>query len=236
MADTIPTSRYCKYQLVGMPMNDLEPRHDSKTKLLNAALHVIRAKGYTATRVEDICEAAGVTKGSFFHHFKTKEELALEAAAYFSSTADTIFSAAPYRSLPDPLDRLLGYVDFRKAILMGELPQFTCLLGTMVQEVYETHPLIREACDRYIRAHAAAIESDIAEAMAKYGPRAEWTAESLALYTQAVIQGAFILAKAHQSAEVAAANLDHLRRYLQLLFTQPQPDPPSNPEPALQLA
>jgi len=54
-----------------MPMNDLEPRHDSKTKLLNAALHVIRAKGYTATRVEDICEAAGVTKGSFFHHFKT---------------------------------------------------------------------------------------------------------------------------------------------------------------------
>ena len=40
-----------------MPMNDLEPRHDSKTKLLNAALHVIRAKGYTATRVEDICES-----------------------------------------------------------------------------------------------------------------------------------------------------------------------------------
>lgn len=213
-------------------MTQNEQRHDSKTRFLDAALYVIRAKGYSATRVEDICEAAGLTKGSFFYHFKTKEELAIEAAAYFSSMADTLFAAAPYRSLSDPLDRLLGYVDFRKAILMGELPQFTCLLGTMVQEVYETHPLIREACDRYIRAHAATLETDIAEAIVKYGPRAEWTASSLALYTQAVIQGAFILAKAHQSAEVASANLDHLRRYLQLLFTQPQPEPELELQPA----
>ncbi len=213
-------------------MNQTEPRHDSKTKLLDAALYVIRAKGYTATRVEDICEAAGLTKGSFFHHFKTKEELAIEAAAYFSSMADSLFASAPYRKLSDPLDRVLGYVDFRKAILMGELPQFTCLLGTMVQEVYETHPLIREACDRYIRAHAATIEADIAEAMAIYGPHAEWTASSLALYTQAVIQGAFILAKAHHSSAVAAANLDHLRRYLQMLFTQPQPEPELELQPA----
>ena len=217
-------------------MTHTETRHDSKTKLLDAALYVIRAKGYTATRVEDICEAAGVTKGSFFHHFKTKEELAIEAAAYFSSMADTLFASAPYRSLPDPLDRLLGYVDFRKAILMGELPQFTCLLGTMVQEVYETHPLIREACDRYIRAHAAKVEADIDEVIARYGPHADWTASSLALYTQAVIQGAFILAKAHQSAAVAAANLDHLRRYLELLFTRPQPEYHSETRPELQPA
>jgi TetR/AcrR family transcriptional repressor of nem operon len=217
-------------------MAQIELRHDSKTKFLDAALYVIRAKGYSATRIEDICEAAGLTKGSFFHHFKSKEELAIEAAAYFSSMADTIFAAAPYRKLTDPLDRLLGYVDFRKSILMGELPQFTCLLGTMVQEVYETHPLIREACDRYIRAHAEKIEADIDEAMAKYGPRAEWTASSLALYTQAVIQGAFILAKAHQSREVAAANLDHLRRYLQLLFTQPQLQSVPETQPELQPA
>ncbi|MGH9591120.1 MAG: TetR family transcriptional regulator C-terminal domain-containing protein, partial [Terracidiphilus sp.] len=107
----------------------------------------------------------------------------------------------------------------------------TCLLGTMVQEVYETHPLIREACDRYIRAHAAKVEADISEAIAKYGPSADWTASSLALYTQAVIQGAFILAKAHQSAAVAAANLDHLRRYLELLFIRPRPESPSQLQP-----
>src|ERR1700677_2324246 len=97
---------------------------EPKTKLLDAALGVIRAKGYTATTVEDICQAAGVTKGSFFHHFKTKEQLAIEAAAHFGRLAGKLFDA-PYRDAPDPLDRVLGYVDLRIAILQGELPEFT---------------------------------------------------------------------------------------------------------------
>jgi len=195
-----------------------ESQHESKTRLLNAALHVIRAKGYNATRVEDICEAAGLTKGSFFHHFKSKEELALEAAKHFSSFADGVFATAPYHDLPDPLERLLGYVDFRKAILRGELADYTCLLGTMVQETYDTHPEIRKACDKYICAHAATLVPDIEAAIQKYGIQPGWTAESLAYHTQAVIQGAFILAKARQSAPVAAACLEHLRRYVKSLF------------------
>jgi TetR/AcrR family transcriptional repressor of nem operon len=117
---------------------------------------------------------------------------------------------------------LRGYVDFRKAILQGELPEFTCLVGTMVQDVYETHPLIRVACDKSISDHAAVVEVDIAEAIHKYDIDAEWSAESLALYTQAVIQGAFVLAKAKGGPDVAAACLDHLRRYLEMLFTQPK--------------
>lgn len=181
-------------------------------------MHVIRAKGYSATRIEDICEAAGLTKGSFFHHFKSKEELALTAAEYFSSSASEVFAAAPYRNLSDPLERLLGYVDFRKAILRGDLPDYTCLLGTMVQEAYVTHPEIREACERHICAHAATLVPDIEAAIRKYGIQPGWTAESLAYHMQAVIQGAFILAKARQNVQVAAACLDHLRRYLKTLF------------------
>jgi TetR/AcrR family transcriptional regulator, transcriptional repressor for nem operon len=206
-----------------------DSRHESKTKLLDAALYVIRAKGYSATRVEDICAAAGLTKGSFFHHFKSKEELALAAAEHFSSMADGLFATAPYRSLPDPVDRVLGYVEFRKAILLGDLPQFTCLLGTMVQEAYETNPKIREACDRYIAAHAHMLEADIAQAMAACGVHAGWTAESLAFYTQAVLQGSFILAKAQHSAQIAASCIDHLHRYLEMLFAQPQPAEPTQP-------
>jgi len=217
------------YQLVGIFVpsgghsmqateTQYKSRHESKTRLLDAALYVIRAKGYSATRIEDICEAAGLTKGSFFHHFKSKEELALAAGEHFSVMAEGIFSIAPYQSLTDPLERLLGYVDFRKATLQGELPDYTCLLGTMVQETYETHPLIRKACDRCIGAHAATLVPDIEAAIRKYGIAAEWSVESLAYYTQSVIQGAFILAKAQHSPEVAAACLDHLRRYLEMLF------------------
>jgi TetR/AcrR family transcriptional repressor of nem operon len=195
-------------------------RHGSKTKLLDAALQVIRTKGYTATRIEDVCEAAGLTKGSFFHHFNSKEELALEAAAYWDAMTGGLFVAASYHGLPRALDRLLAYVDFRKALLLGELPEFTCLVGTMVQEVYGTQPAIRDACEKSIWGHAATLEADIAEAVRDCGVRAEWSAESLALHTQAVIQGAFILAKAKGGPEIAAQSLDHLRRYLELLFNK----------------
>ena len=199
-----------------------EAQHQSKTKFLDAALHVFRSKGYTATRIEDVCATAGLTKGSFFHHFDTKEALAVAAAEHWSVNTSGLFASAPYRAVPDPLARLLAYVDFRKAILQGELPQFTCLVGTMVQEVYDTHPAIRAACDRSISEHAATLEADIAECMRQYGVKGDWTASSLALYTQAVIQGAFILAKAKGGPAVAADCIDHLRRYLELLFVQPK--------------
>jgi len=194
--------------------------HESKEKLLDAALHVIRAKGYTATRIEDVCEVAGLTKGSFFHHFEGKEDLALAAADHFAAMADGAFAAAPYQSAADPLDRLLGYVDFRIAILQGALPDFTCLLGTMVQETYQTHPAIRAACDKHISAHAAAVARDIAEAKKRYAPKAPWSAASLAVFTQAAIQGAFVLAKARHGPEIAAECLGHLRRYVETQFNR----------------
>jgi len=195
--------------------------HDSKAKFLRAALHVIRAKGYEGTTVEDVCEVAALTKGSFFHHFDTKEDLALAAAEYFAATAESVFAAAPYRRAADPLDRVLGYIEFRAAIMRGDLPDFTCLLGTMVQETYDTHPAIRAACELHMSSHSAAVAKIIAEARRRYAPDAAWSADSLALYIQAVIQGAFILAKVKQGPRVAAECLQHLRRYLQTQFNRP---------------
>jgi AcrR family transcriptional regulator len=128
-------------------------QHESKTKLLNAALNAIRAKGYAATTIDDSCHAAGVTKGSFFYHFRTKDDLALTAAAHWSEMTERFFAEATYRRLSNPLDRLLGYVDFRISILRGDLTDYTCFLGTLLQETYATHPDIREACERGLATH-----------------------------------------------------------------------------------
>jgi TetR/AcrR family transcriptional repressor of nem operon len=190
----------------------------ARKKLLDAALAVIREKGYAATTVDELCSRAGVAKGSFFHHFKCKEALAVAAANYWSETTGAFFAAAPYHRHQDPLDRLLGYIDFRRSILHGAVPEFTCLVGTMAQEIYVTNPAIREACDASISGHAEMIEADIAETMKRRGVRATWTARSLALHTQALLQGAFILAKTKGGAEVAVSSVDHLRRYVELLF------------------
>jgi TetR/AcrR family transcriptional repressor of nem operon len=193
----------------------------ARQKLLNAALGVIREKGYVAATVDELCARAGVAKGSFFHHFKDKEALGVAAAHYWSETTGAFFAAASYHKHKDPFDRVLGYIEFRRSILTGEVAEFTCLVGTMVQEIYDTNPAIRDACDASISGHAEEIEADIAEAMKLHGIRAKWTAKSLALHTQAVLQGAFILAKARGGAEIAISSVDHLRRYIELLF-QPQ--------------
>lgn len=195
-----------------------QPSGDARSRLLAAALTLIRRQGYAGTSVNDLCAAAGVTKGAFFHHFKSKDELGVAAADHWSDTTGAVFAKAPYHDHSDPLDRVLGYVAFRKALLQGGVPDFSCLVGTMVQETYETAPAIRDACDRSISDHAATLEADIEAAMRDRGTAPGWTAKSLALHTQAVLQGAFILAKAKGGAEITADSIDHLIRYLQLVF------------------
>jgi len=194
----------------------------ARSKLLDAAVEIIRQKGYAATSVDELCARAGVTKGAFFHHFPSKDSLAVAAANYWQELSDALFAAAPYHRLNDPLDRILGYLDFRKAMLRGDVAEFSCLAGTMLQEAYQTHSDIRLACDATIGSHAATVESDIADAMKRYRIRAPWTAASLALHTQAVLQGAFILAKAKGHAAVAEDSIYHLRRYVELLFCRPK--------------
>ncbi|WP_211366271.1 TetR/AcrR family transcriptional regulator [Verticiella sediminum] len=199
-----------------MPRSPTKP--DAKSKLLDAALTLIRAKGYAATTVDDLCRAAGVTKGAFFHHFRSKDELAVAAADHWSQVTGALFAAAPFHEHADPLDRVLGYVALRKELLQGEVPEFTCLVGTMVQETYDAIPAIRDACERSISGHAATLEADIQAVLDSRGLSPDWSARSLALHTQAVLQGAFILAKATGGAAVAADSIDHLYRYLKLLF------------------
>ena len=195
------------------------PVENSRTRLLGATIDLVRANGYAATRVDDVCAAAGVTKGSFFHHFASKEDLAVAAAAAWNERASQVFAAARYNAKADPLDRLLGYVDYRKELLAGEMWQFTCYAGTTIQETHESHPDIRAACASTIDSHLAMLERLIGAALDVY-PVAKLRAATLATHIQAVIQGAFIMAKARQDRRAAIDSIDHLHRYLELLFAQ----------------
>jgi TetR/AcrR family transcriptional regulator, transcriptional repressor for nem operon len=196
----------------------------TRTRLLDAARDVIRSKGYTATTVDDICATAGVTKGSFFHHFESKRQLGIAAIGQFGAMAASLFASAPYSALDDPRDRVLGYVDFRASLIEGDIARYTCLMGTSVQEVYATHPDIRAACDREMSMHVADLVRDIEAAKKKYAPDATWSAQSVGYFMQSVVQGAFILAKAKQSPDVAVECLAHLRHYLETLLGKPPND------------
>jgi TetR/AcrR family transcriptional regulator, transcriptional repressor for nem operon len=221
-----PTNRIDKQtnRLVFEYMDQAKP-HPTRERILKTALQVIRERGLADTSIMDLCAAAGITKGAFFHHFSSKEDLAIAATRYWTETTGQFFANASYNDYDDPLDRLVAYIDFRAAIIKGRnLPEFTCLLGTMAQEVYESQPDVRAACGIGIDSHAATVKKLIEEAKAAHAPRATWSAEGLALHTQAVIQGAFIVAKAKNDPQLAIDSIIHLRRYIELLFHHAKED------------
>jgi TetR/AcrR family transcriptional repressor of nem operon len=186
--------------------------------LLEVAVDVIRARGYAATTVDELCSAAGVTKGAFFHHFDSKEHLAVEAARHWSTTTSELFAAADYHQHPTARARVLGYVDFRAALVDGPPETFTCLVGTMTQEVFATHEPIRDACADSIFGHAATLEADLDAALRDEARADGVDAAGLARYIQAVLQGSFVLAKAAADPALVTDGLVHLRRYLEQIL------------------
>jgi TetR/AcrR family transcriptional repressor of nem operon len=190
----------------------------AKLKLLNAAMALFRERGYTDTTVDDLCRTAGVTKGTFFHYFSSKEALGLAAIQHWNDVTGALFAGAPYQVISDPRERLLAYLDFRAQLVRGAAPEYTCLLGTLVQETFSTHPALRAACGEGIERHARTLESTIEAAKARYAPDADWSAADLARHTQAVLQGAFVLAKAFNDDQIVLDEIAHLRRYVEHLL------------------
>jgi TetR/AcrR family transcriptional repressor of nem operon len=194
----------------------------TRDKLFGATISTIAEKGYAATAVDEICAKAGVTKGAFFHHYPSKQSLTVAAVNDWAQKCSAFYAAAAYHQFEDPLDRFLGFLDFRKDMLRAPLALISCPVGTMIQEVFETHPDILRACEECISGQVADVQSDIAAAIERYGVRFDWTAESLAIHTHAVLQGIYILAKAKGDVLVAEQSIDHLRSYVELLFPRPE--------------
>ena len=193
------------------------PRGEARARLLEAARTLVRHRGFAATSVDDLCAAAGVTKGAFFHHFPSKEALGVALIDDWTATTGAMFVAHPYNSLPDPLDRVFGYVELRRQILDQPIPEFTCVAGTTVQEAYETSIPIRAAAERSVTSGFEHVRPHLAAALAAH-PVPGVTAESLAQQFQVAVQGGIILAKALNDPAPAREAFDHLERYLRLLF------------------
>lgn len=196
------------------------PRGEARARLIAAARDLVRRNGFAATSVDDLCAAAGVTKGAFFHHFASKEALGVALIDDWTETTGAMFAAHPYNSLSDPLDRVFCYLDLRREILGQPIHDFSCVAGTTVQEVYASSTAMREAAARSVRSGFDHVRPHLAAALAAH-PVPGVTAEGLAQQFQVAVQGGIILAKALNDPEPARAAFDHLEHYLRLVFGRP---------------
>ncbi|HEX9444800.1 MAG TPA: TetR family transcriptional regulator [Candidatus Binatia bacterium] len=186
--------------------------------MLDAAERLMLAKGFVATTVDEICAAARVTKGSFFHYFKSKEELGKAALDRFCNVRHQAMLGTPARKKTNPLERILGTVDLAIEMSRSPLAQNGCLLGNFAQELSDSHPGIRALCARRFTEWAALLKRDLDEAKAAYLPKSRLDTESLAEHFIAIIEGALILAKAKRDMGVMEKSLRHFRRYLENSF------------------
>jgi TetR/AcrR family transcriptional repressor of nem operon len=165
--------------------------------------------------VDEICAEAGVSKGSFYHFFKNKEELGLAALASFYRNGVREMQDGPFAHLADPMERAFGFVDHVEAKSMF-LWTDGCLLGNFAIELAETNPAIRKEVARMFDELAggmALIFRPIAERAGERAPKATELAEMFLV----VLEGSILMARAHQDPDRIPKAIKRFRIYLEQL-------------------
>jgi TetR/AcrR family transcriptional regulator, transcriptional repressor for nem operon len=181
----------------------------SRTSIVKTARDLMLRHGYAATSVDDICSKAGVTKGSFYHFFETKEELGLAVLnAFYEQGAARVLNGT-FAEMNDPHQRLLGLFDHLEAI-GPELWRHGCLIGNFACEHAESSQLIR-------RRVADMFEELVNSLAPLFRPIARGGREAaeLAEQTLMVIEGAVIMARAHDDPGRIASGLARFRRTIE---------------------
>ncbi len=198
----------------------MPPKAETKTKgkLFDAAKGLMLSKGYPATTVDEICEAAGVTKGSFFHYFDSKEDLGKELLDCCGGTMEAGFKNAAFHQEKDPLKRIHLYLDSVIQCSRDRNNPKGCLIGTLAQELSDVYPDIRSSCAKYFSKWADCLTADLNAAKGKHLRHLTFDSRSLADHLISILEGSFILAKTYQDSRIVEENLKHFRRYLDSLF------------------
>ena len=195
----------------------------TRNRILDTAQRIVLERGFAATSVDAVLSGASVTKGAFFHHFRSKEELGFEAlleryAAMDLEMLDTVMAAAEAEA-DDPAEQLIAFLrGFEEASdeLAGVQPG--CLFVSFIYEHQLDGDAGAEIIVDTIRIWRERLLEKLEAAAAVHPPATEVDLPSLADQVFTTFEGGFILARALDDPSRLRAQLSHLRHYLQLLF------------------
>jgi TetR/AcrR family transcriptional repressor of nem operon len=192
-------------------------KSDTKRRLVEAAIRLILARGFTATGVDAICAEAGVTKGAFFHYFKSKEDIGCAALAAWGEFGMSIYKAA--RDERDPLAQLHRLLDIMEDLAARPGDPLACVVGMTAQEMAAASPALRMACHREFAAWVEFVGGILADAKRAHPPRVDFNPEEVAWMLHGLWQGSMLIAKTRPDQTIVTRNLRHARAYVDSLFS-----------------
>jgi TetR/AcrR family transcriptional repressor of nem operon len=187
----------------------------SKEKILNTAADLIHTRGFHHTSIQDILQAASVTKSNFYYHFESKEQLAFEV---LGERMRQFYAIAIGPSLENPslnpAQRIEAFLDNLLAIGCSKFGELGCPFGNLAQEISSIHEPLRESLSMFFGACTEAMEQCFEEGKQAGIFRQELPSRQIADFILAQIQGAFLLRKTHKEPKVLENNFEVLRGVL----------------------
>jgi TetR/AcrR family transcriptional regulator, transcriptional repressor for nem operon len=196
---------------------------EARDKLLDAAEGLMLHKGFAATGVEEICRGARLSKGSFFHYFRSKDDLAIAVIERYGAARLEWMKAAGYREKVDPRDRVFAYLEMMVAGASDPFVANGCLIGNLGQELSRAKPLVRHVIAERFEKWTDLLEADLAEAKRLYVPFAKWSPRTVARQIISLFEGSLILVKATGDPAVLRDNAAHFGSYLRVLLGDDSP-------------
>lgn len=204
-----------------MNQSTIPIRHSSGTrqKLMTATRELILHQGFSATGVDEICTQAGVTKGAFFHHFKTKEDIGLAAMADWAEFGMQLYAQAKAEPRRYPLDHVHRFFGIMLGFVNNLPPPLTCVVGIMAQELAAANPAVQRASSGYLGIWTEFARQLLEEAKAAQKPEVDFDSTKVAWMLNCLWQGSMLIAKARQEPEIIRQNLESARDYVDGLFS-----------------
>lgn len=178
---------------------------DAQGKLVSAAMKLMLSQGYTATGIDAICSAAGLSKGAFYHSFKGKEEVAVAALDSFHQRGLEALRSIDVGDVP-PADRLPVFVE-RLADRADVIWANGCLIGGLATEMAQTSDTLQQHVAELFD-ELAAFVAPLAEPYASAVPIPKVRAISVAEDLLAFIEGALVMARAHRDPKLLGPALE----------------------------
>lgn len=174
----------------------------TKENLIDVGVGLIRHSGYTATGINQILEAAQIPKGSFYHHFATKDEFALAVIQRYTEGENERWKRVFNDPEASPLENLRRY--FKDLIATYGLksgPITGCLLGNLSLEVAAQNPEIRAVLRQAFDGWQQAIADTLRRAIERQELSKNANPDDLAAFLVNSWEGAQVRAKSEQNNE-----------------------------------